>query len=107
MGKYNVAFRYTRKTGGYHGVVTWTSFDDKESFDKWYTDDIRERQAVVEEGVSDERCMELTHDTPFACRVAAAVEESISLPRELYKEMLGAQIAMAIFADQQAQKTER
>ena len=31
---YIVAFRYTKATGGYHGIVTWTSFDSKEEFEK-------------------------------------------------------------------------
>lgn len=77
---YNVAFAYTRETGGYEGVVTWTCFESKEAFDKWYTDDIKSRQRIVEEGISSERCVELVRLTPAACYIAAAFQESEQTP---------------------------
>lgn len=73
---YNVAFVYTREAGGYEGVVTWTSFASKEKFDEFYTDEIKARERVVEEGISPERCVELVNRTPAACRIAAAFEEA-------------------------------
>lgn len=73
---YNVALVYTREAGGYEGNITWTTFESKEEFDSWYSDDIKKGKRVVEEGVSQERCVELVRQTPRACRMAAAVEAS-------------------------------
>jgi len=73
---YNVAFRYTEKTAGYHGIITWSSFVDKAVFDVWYTPKIKARMEVVEEGISDERAVELTRSTPLECRIASSVQEA-------------------------------
>ncbi len=73
---YNVAFVYTREAGAYEGVVTWTTFESKQGFDKWYTEDIRKREKVVEEGISEARCVDLVRQTPQACRTAVAFEEA-------------------------------
>lgn len=71
---YAVALRYTSKAGGYAGVVTWSNFASKADFDNWLAscDD----QEVVEEGITDERAMELSLATPIKCRLMAAVEDS-------------------------------
>lgn len=99
MGSYNVAFRYTKRAGGYHGVVTWTTFPSKEYFDKWYTDDIRETQAVVEEGISQERCIELVSDVPMACRIAAATQDATDSDGVINKEILMMNLANAAIID--------
>ncbi|PLX27958.1 hypothetical protein C0583_01840 [Candidatus Parcubacteria bacterium] len=101
---YNVALRYTIKAGGYHGIITWTSFESKEDFDKFYTEKIRENQEVVEEGISEERCMDLTATTPLACRIAAAHEEANSSGGEISKFILEAEMQKAVFAHTQDRK---
>jgi hypothetical protein len=73
---YNVSFRYTAAAGGYQGIITWTSFASKKDFDEWYTEERRAHQEVVEEGISEERAVELTCSTPLKCRLAAAKQEA-------------------------------
>ena len=76
---FNVAFRYTRKlgrNGGYHGIITWTTFESEEAFNNWYTPEVAERQEVVEKGISAERAVELVEQTPFVCYLAAAEEDA-------------------------------
>lgn len=75
-GKYVVAFAGTKEAGVYEGIVTWTHFESKEAFDKWYTEDIRKRERVVEEGITPERAIELGRQTPLACRIAVALEKA-------------------------------
>jgi hypothetical protein len=77
MSSYNVAFVYTEKAGAYEGVITWTGFESKEKFDEWYTEDISERQQIVEEGVSEDRCVELVRTTPLSSRLNVALDESM------------------------------
>ncbi|MDO9231528.1 MAG: hypothetical protein Q7U36_03590 [bacterium] len=80
MGSYNVVFRYTKPARGYCGVITWKSFTDKQHFDNWLNANlnIKERQEVVEEGVTEERAIELVRQTPFKCYIASSVQESIT-----------------------------
>ncbi len=74
---YIVALRYTKGAGGYCGVVTWTQFPSKEEFDKVRKQFLNSsNQEVVEEGITDERAIELSKQTPAECRINAAVEES-------------------------------
>ncbi|MEK7535728.1 MAG: hypothetical protein AAB590_01800 [Patescibacteria group bacterium] len=95
---YNVAFVYTRETGGFEGVVTWCTFKSKEDFDKFYTDEIRKRERVVEEGISQERCIELVKLTPHACRVAAAIQKATGPDGEIDVESLKMELHMALMA---------
>ena len=96
---YNVAFVYTKLAGGYEGVVTWTTFDSKEDFQIWYTPELEARQRVVEEGISEERCLELTARTPFTCYVAAAVEEATDKRTGVINEsVLEMRLVMALIA---------
>jgi hypothetical protein len=64
---YNVAFVGTAASGYYEGVITWSSYLSKEEFDKAYTPEMRAKQAIVEEGITDERAVELAKQTPEAC----------------------------------------
>ena len=97
---YNVAFVYTAKAGGYEGVVTWTSFPSKEYFDKFYTDAIKERERVVEEGISQDRCVELVRQTPRACRIAAVMQEATSTKSgEVNQELLAHGLENIAFAE--------
>ncbi len=47
------------------GAITWTSFKDKEDFDRWYDDKMRGWYEVVAQGVSQDRAIELC-STPEA-----------------------------------------
>lgn len=73
---YIVAFVYTRETGGYEGVVTWSAFKNEQHFNELYTPDIKARKRVVEKGITKERAIELAQQTPQACRIAAALHEA-------------------------------
>jgi len=99
LGKYNVALRYTKKAGGYHGIITWTNFPDKECFDKWYTDSIREMQEIVEEGISASRCIELVETTPMACRMAAALQEATDSEGNVNEALLKMNISTALLVE--------
>lgn len=61
---YNVAFVGTPASGDYEGVITWSSYLSKEEFDKAYTPEMKAKQAIVEEGITDERAVELAKQTP-------------------------------------------
>ncbi len=76
MSGYNVAFRYTQAAGGYAGIVTWSSFGSKQEFDDWRKNGGGEEEEVVEEGITQERAIELTRTTPLHSYVAAAIDES-------------------------------
>lgn len=63
---YNVAFVGTPAAGDYEGVITWSAYPSKEEFDKAYTPEMKAKQAIVEEGITDERAVELAKQTPEA-----------------------------------------
>lgn len=98
---YNVAFVGTRAAGGYEGIVTWTSFASKEAFDQWWVEneEVRKRERVFEEGISQERAVELVDQTPIACRIAAAYHEArnCSPNGEIDQNILEMQLANVAF----------
>lgn len=98
---YNVAFRYTKKAGGYHGVITRNSFASKEDFDKWYTPEIREREEVVEENITEERAIELTLLTPFKFKIAAARQDATNPDGTINDAILELKIRNIIFEEQE------
>ena len=73
---YNVVFAYTRQSGGYEGVITFTFFKDEEHFDKSYNEDIRKRQRVLAEGVTPDEAVEMVQQTPLACDLATTLQEA-------------------------------
>lgn len=76
---YIVAFRNTKETGAYEGVITWTCFENKEKFDAWFTKDLREKYQVVDEDISEEEAVELVRKTPLTCRIAVSIDEDLKL----------------------------
>ena len=99
MSEYNVAFANTRAMGAQEGIITWTPFESKEEFDKFYTNDMKRFFRVIEEGISNERCIELVKQTPIACRIAAAIAESEdSETGEINQELLKFRLEMVKFA---------
>lgn len=55
MPKYFVVLCSREKTRTFQPVLTWfTSFDSKDAFDNWYTDEIKSRQEIIEEGIPTE-----------------------------------------------------
>lgn len=101
MGNYNVAFRYTKKTGGYHGVITWSSFSSKKYFGKWYTPEIREREEVVEKGITEERAIELTQSTPLKCRIAAARQAATNPDGTINNDILEMEMKNVAFGEEE------
>jgi hypothetical protein len=55
---HNVVFR-TIVECSTKGAITWTSFKSKEHFDKWYDAKMRDWYEVVEEGVTQQRAVDL------------------------------------------------
>lgn len=95
---YNVVFRYTRLAGGYCGVVTWTSFLCKEEFDAWYTPDIRAREAVIAQGVTPGRAVELVRATDPVCYFTASIEAARHpVTREISPTILAHKLETALF----------
>ena len=76
MSDHIVALRYTAAAGDYAGVITWTPFTSKKDFDEWFNTIGKKDQEVVEEGISEERAIELCQTTPLRSYVAAAIDES-------------------------------
>jgi hypothetical protein len=73
---YIVALRYTEAAGGYAGITTWSVFASKSEFDTWYDEATRKDQAVVEEGITKERAVELCQRTPLRSYVRAALADA-------------------------------
>lgn len=55
---YNVVFRNIVECST-EGVLTWSTFQDKNHFDGWYVESMRSQYEVVEEGVTQDRAIEL------------------------------------------------
>jgi len=67
---YFVALRYCEHVEGYAGIITWTQFSSKSAFDNWYRG--QNEKEVVEEGITPERCVELTKSTPMGAYTECA-----------------------------------
>lgn len=52
---YNVVFKTL--VGQSCGAITWTSFENKAAFDKWYNDQMRLTYQVAEENVTSEEAV--------------------------------------------------
>ncbi len=78
--EYLVAFRGTEAAGGFKGIVTWTAFTSKEDFDKWCAREGKkslEKAGILEEGITEDRAVELTKSTPIESRITAAMEQAV------------------------------
>jgi hypothetical protein len=76
---FNVVFVHTREAGGYEGVIVWSSWSTEADFEKSYTEwpeEKKNKQRILEKGISSERCVELVKQTPIACYIAAAVQKA-------------------------------
>lgn len=76
MSEHIVALRYTAAANGHAGIVTWTPFPSKQEFDDWFKNIGHKEQEVVEEGITEERAIELCQTTPLRSYVRAAITES-------------------------------
>ena len=74
--RYNVVFETTSATKGYEGIITWTSFDDKQSFERWHTEDMKNRYNVLAQGVSSTRAIEMSRGTPLESYLSAARQKA-------------------------------
>ena len=73
---YNVVLQYTDQAGGYEGVRYWTSFKSKAKFIESYPKGLNKLQKVIAEGVTQDKAIELSSQTPVACERAACLEEA-------------------------------
>ena len=55
---YNVVFKNISGSTS-DGVITWSTYKSKAHFDQWYDDKMKGWYQVVEEGVSQEKAVEL------------------------------------------------
>ena len=80
---YNVVFRNIGG-GTSSGAITWTSFRDKARFHEWNDEKMKNWYEIVEEGVSQERAVELC-STPEATRavIVAKLRELDETLRQL------------------------
>lgn len=93
---YNVALRYTEKAGGYAGVIFWSSYPSKEALHEFI--DSQDKLEIVEEGVSQERAVALTRQTPPQSYVNAALEASRNPETgEIYPDLLEHEMSKAAF----------
>ena len=105
-GRYIVVFRYTKKAGDYHGIITWTSYPTEEEFNKIYTQEEMAYREVVEKGVTQERAIELTRQTPFACRIAAASQDATDADGNFNPIVFRVEVEKAVFAEMFSTKTD-
>ncbi len=68
---YNVVFEYTERVDSHQGVRTWTTYKNREEFQKFYTSERAERERVIAEGVSNKRAIELC-STPEVTQASMA-----------------------------------
>ena len=74
MANYKVVFQYTSAAKGYEGNRYQIPFNSKQEFDSWYTEEVKKKQTVVAEGVTDEEALRLCMDVPLSKRFNAATE---------------------------------
>jgi len=65
---YNVVFKNISE-GTHTGVITWSSFKNKEEFDEWYDEKMKSWYKIVAEGVTSDRAIQLC-STPEANQAA-------------------------------------
>ncbi len=75
---YNVVFQYTKNAGAYEGVITWTSFKNKEDFEKCHTLELQRMEKVIAVGVSEEEAVRLVNTTPPEAYAKVAYQEAIN-----------------------------
>lgn len=95
--RYYAVLRYHDHVPGYAGIMTWTGAASKAEFDEWHN--AQGDQEVVEEGISAERCIELTRKTPAGAYVEAAYFAATNPQTgDINDELLAFQLEKAEFA---------
>ena len=80
---YNVVFKNIGENTS-KGVVTWSTFQDKEKFDEWYDAEMRAWYQIVEEGVTQERAVELCSSPEATLAVITSkMRETVEILRQL------------------------
>jgi len=93
---------YTKQAGGYEGVVIWSSYESQAAFEKAEAElpeEVRSKRRVLEQGISKERAIELVHQTPAACRIAAAMQDSRGADGIINPDLLQMELGKAMFAN--------
>ena len=73
---YNVVLRCTHETGDSEGIITWTTFASKKEFQRVFTSERKKFQEVIAEGVSEERCIELSDQTTLKSQFRRILNKS-------------------------------
>jgi len=76
VSMYNVVFK-TIVECATKGAITWSAHKSKEYFDKWYDEKMRSWYEVVEQGVTEERAIELCSSPEAALAVLSSVGRRI------------------------------
>lgn len=73
---------------GHHPPANKSFMSGIKKFYEWYNDDLKSRQRVLDEGVTQERALALVRTAPFLCDIPAAVEKATTSDRRVHPEML-------------------
>lgn len=63
--EYNVVFEYTDEVPCLDGIRFMAKFSQKNFFENYYTESVRQKQAVVAKGVSHAKGLKITHAVPI------------------------------------------
>ena len=106
---YTVAFRGRKTSGGYEGVITSSTWESKEEFQKWAKTragmNRLEIDEVLEEGITEDRALQLGRSTPIKSRIAVAIQEALTFVDP--KTMKISKEAMDYVAEKAASAVER
>jgi hypothetical protein len=95
MSGYNVVFKGNAKAGGYEGIITWSTFKDKDEFEarkgSW-----PDSQDVIADGVTSEEAVKLVKTTSPKARLLAALEEATEADGSVNLRKLSLKLQMAM-----------
>ena len=98
--RYNVVFRTTVAVPGYEGVITWSTYQDREELlvqrDKH--PHLKEWYEVIAEGVSDDEAVRLSKSTPLSSYLRSSIQEATSPNGEVSNKILELQLSTIMMA---------
>ena len=74
--EYIVVLAYNKAAGGYAGVRTWSPYSSKTEFDAWFKSIGHKDHEVVDEGVTEDRAIEICSQTRGRNYLRAALDEA-------------------------------
>lgn len=93
--KYNVLFVWREARGEEQMVVTWRTWPTKPDFDLWFNS--FRRLVILEEGISYERCKELSVLTSRDRRIEVAFEDAIDSNGRVNGFVLGSNLVALLY----------